>query len=270
MSRFSELDVCKNPEIPFKLENEGCIAKIRVGELDRKWCYGLEVSLKFANHSGTHYPCSKKNLTYNTRSEAVIAAADKMAEIIKKKKEDQEPQFWPKFKCFDEFLGFYISAKQRPSGFSEETKLRIRRRKRARRLWKENPIFAFRTMQAEYDNYTHETFLDDLKIKSKKKERRVKNPLLRFGRWRQMENQLSSYRKTGDVKFLEMAQKLRNNMTKPYRLLVRYEKDEVEYTFPATYKYDLIAKLSALAKQCKSQVEFKEKMEEITKYAHAG
>lgn len=81
--------------------------------------------------------------------------------------------------------------------------------------------FAFAMMREEYPQYTHENFCDDLRYRTKRRRKRGKSQLLRYGRYRRMELLKEQFRQTGNSDFALQAQKLYTNMTKPYRVLAR-------------------------------------------------
>lgn len=93
--------------------------------------------------------------------------------------------------------------------------------RRARRLFRKAPLFAFAMMREEYPQYTHENFCDDLRYRTKRRRKRGKSQLLRYGRYRRMELLKEQFRQTGNSDFALQAQKLHRNMTKPYRVLAR-------------------------------------------------
>lgn len=129
--------------------------------------------------------------------------------------------------------------------FSEERLLNIRRLRRARYLTKKTPLFAFQIMQSEYEGYSYEQFLDDLRRRSKQKEKKKgRSPLVRYGRYQQMETALGSYHLTGDIEFAIEAQRLRKRMTKPYRILFRCGTETVEYSLSALIPIGSIARLT--------------------------
>lgn len=115
--------------------------------------------------------------------------------------------------------------------FTPERLANIRRMRKARRLFKKQPLFAFDILCREYSDYTHERFVDDLTYRTKRKRKKKKSSLVRYGRYRRMEQLKTLYEQTGIVEYALQAQKLRRLMTRPYRVMVRVEKMRLEYSF---------------------------------------
>ena len=60
--------------------------------------------------------------------------------------------------------------------WSQEAILRNRRRRKARRYYRDFPVFAFDKMVEDHPNYSYTTFLDDIKVKNKSPKRKGKKP----------------------------------------------------------------------------------------------
>jgi len=100
---------------------------------------------------------------------------------------------------------------------SPESLFKLRRLRKARRLWKKEPVFAYQMMLDEFPDYSHEQFVADLKRRSKSvSKRRKKYPLTKYGRYSRMEALIFEYALTGNPIYMTKANQLRRNMTKPY------------------------------------------------------
>lgn len=91
----------------------------------------------------------------------------------------------------------------------------MRRRRVAKRMAKRFPLFAVEYMQAEFPGYTQEQFIEDISRKTRKREspyRKKKSPMQRQCRWSLYQKALLNYRNTGEQKYLQEAQQLRNKM----------------------------------------------------------
>lgn len=126
----------------------------------------------------------------------------------------------------------------------------IRRMRRARRLYRKAPLFAYELMRGEYADYTFEKFCDDLRYRSRRKKKKGKSQLVRFGRYGRMEQLNEQYRQTGNADYALQAQKLLRNMTKPYRVMVRVSGETWEYTLSPLIRIDDIEKLVARLTEC--------------------
>ncbi|MNJ95329.1 hypothetical protein D3C87_130390 [compost metagenome] len=81
--------------------------------------------------------------------------------------------------------------------FSPERLANIRRIRKARRLFKRSPLFAYCEMEKEFPGYTYTHFLDDLKIKKKKNAKtKIGSKLKRYGRFSEMTRLLELYKNT--------------------------------------------------------------------------
>lgn len=157
------------------------------------------------------------------------------------------------------------------ASFSPERLDKIRKLRMARRLWKNTPLLAYKTMQDKYPEYTYEQFLNDLRIrKIKKKKRFVKNPLTRYGRYQKMVQLITQYNETKDPAFYLMAQKLRSIITRPYRLEIKKEAKAWEFTFPPEIPYKRIEQLSKDCNKCKTLQEAVDLCKNFTKTSGYG
>jgi hypothetical protein len=151
--------------------------------------------------------------------------------------------------------------KKQGKPFSPERLDNIRRMRRARRLYKQSPVFAYWLMVAQYPDYTHAQFCEDLRRRSKPKKRQGKSPLTRYGRFRLMEKLLQEYRLTGEAGALEKAMQLRRNMTKPYRMLVRLNGQAIEFTINPYIEVNHIEALRQAFQTCRTEKELDETFE---------
>ncbi len=147
--------------------------------------------------------------------------------------------------------------------FSPERLAHIRRLRKARRLFKTQPLFAFLLMKADYPGYTHTEFLDDLRRRSKKKHKAKKSPLCRYGRYLRIDKLMTRYRETGEDVLILQAMRLRANITRPYRVLVRLAGQYTEYFFSPLISIERIEKLNENFCACKTWEEVERVREEF-------
>jgi hypothetical protein len=123
-----------------------------------------------------------------------------------------------------------------------------RRRRVAKRMLKRFPLFAVEFMHEEFPTYDLDTWIADVTRKTRKGRsfRRIKSPMVRQGRYWEMQKMLSEYNMTGDVEFLYKAQKLRKNMYLPFEIDFRLKKEVYTWPFPSTYPIRMIRDLSAI------------------------
>lgn len=134
--------------------------------------------------------------------------------------------------------------------FTPERLENIRRMRKARRLFKQQPLFAFLIMLEHYPLYTYEKFVDDLRIRSKRKKRKGKSNLQRYGRYWRMMELIGLYNKTGNINFAIQSAKLRERLTKPYRVQLKLNDVRLEYRFAATTPIHRIEELVNKLNEC--------------------
>lgn len=139
--------------------------------------------------------------------------------------------------------------------FSPERLFHIRRLRKARRLFRQVPLFAFYLMQREYGNYTYLEFLDDLRIRHKKMGRPKKSPLARYGRYNRMEQLMRIYDDTKDIQTALDALKLRRHMSHPYRVLLKITGVSLEFTLSPLIPIDAIEQLVDSIRKCRTEAE---------------
>lgn len=152
--------------------------------------------------------------------------------------------------------------------FTPERLENIRRMRKARRLFKKQPLFAYATMLENYPNYTQHEFLDDLRLRKPRKKKKFKSPLLRYGRYYRMEEMKSKYMATGNIDFALQAQRLRRHLTKPYRVKVRIAHSTIEYGFSPLIQISDIELLVAKLAGCKDEKHADELVADFRKTAH--
>ncbi|GAA0536960.1 hypothetical protein [Chitinophaga japonensis] len=150
--------------------------------------------------------------------------------------------------------------------YAPETLLRIRRMRKARRLYRQQPVFAYSIMSAEFQGYSHEEFWNDLRRRTPPKKRKGKSGLRRYGRYGEMCRLLDRYRQTGNVADALKAQKLRNRITQPYRLQVRIGKLLKEYLLSPLIPVNSVKELTCSLHGCKDYAEADNKINEFLKY----
>lgn len=153
--------------------------------------------------------------------------------------------------------------------FSTERLTNIRRIRKARRLFKQVPLFAYSLLEAEIPGYTYACFLADLKTKktrSKKKHSRA--VLVRYGRFNQMNRLLEQYRDTGDISFALKAIQLRKVMTKPYRVIIQKNGTSLEFGLSPLIPYTIMEQLVKELSACKSLKEAETHFIKFKKNSH--
>ena len=115
--------------------------------------------------------------------------------------------------------------------FSAERLFNIRRIRKARRLFRQQPLFAFALMCEVYTDYTYFNFLDDLRYRKAPKKRKGKAALQRYGRFDRVQQLMERYKETRNLDDAIAAKRLRDLMTKPYRVWYRCEGVTVEVCF---------------------------------------
>lgn len=153
--------------------------------------------------------------------------------------------------------------------FSADRLAAIRRMRKARRLNKVQPLFAFDLLCSTYPGYTYEMFLEDLRRRSKpKKKRKGKSPLMRYGRYARMQKMKSEFLNTGEIKYALKAEQLRRKLTHPYRLQVQGAGENWEYTFSALIEIQQIESLALEVRQHKTREAVNNCIDSFRKYAH--
>lgn len=136
--------------------------------------------------------------------------------------------------------------------FSPERLTNIRRMRKARRLYRQAPLFALVWMQAEYPGYTPEQLADDLRRRTKPKPRSGKYNHYRWGRYRRMERLIAEYRHTRDEALIRQAAQLKRNMTKPYRVLYTIGREKWVKHFPPQIAIERIEQLVSQLRSCRT------------------
>lgn len=149
--------------------------------------------------------------------------------------------------------------------FAPERLMHIRRLRKARRLFKRKPLFAFEEMRLAYPQYTYDEFLDDLRRRTPRKNRQPKSPLPRYGRYVRMQQLLDDYKRRGDTDALWMAVQLRERMTKPYRVSASIGHERIEFTFSPMISMGRIEQLTADIRKCSSMEQVLRLVEQFRK-----
>jgi len=152
--------------------------------------------------------------------------------------------------------------------FTPERLASIRRMRKARRLYKKEPLLAYHILCGEYPSYTHDDFWEDLRYRTKRKRKKKnKTPLSRYGRYERMKQLIAMYKDTANTDYGMKAQRLRNLMTKPYRVMVRIEGEVLEYRISPLIQITEIEKLVAQLPKCKTEQEADDFVEQFGKTA---
>lgn len=139
--------------------------------------------------------------------------------------------------------------------FSSERLFHIRRLRKARRLFRQAPLFAFDEMRQQYSGYTYREFMDDLRPRSRKRKRHTRNPLARYGRFDRMENLILQYRQTKETELALQALALRKHISQPYRVLARSKNFSLVFTLCPLIPIRAIEKLVTDLQNCKTELE---------------
>lgn len=137
-----------------------------------------------------------------------------------------------------------------------EQKAKRRRMNKARRLWKTEPLFAFVKMQECQQQYAFDSFVDDLRRRTKKKTpKKTKSPLPKYGRFSMLQEMLRLYEQTKDPKYGLRAIQLRRYMCKPY--VVRYKQKGFvcDFYFDPVIPYGKIETIAKAIAKCKTEQE---------------
>jgi len=134
--------------------------------------------------------------------------------------------------------------------FSPLRLTRIRRMRMARRLYKTTPVFALIEMQRLYPGYSLNDLWSDLHRRTKAKTRDHKSSLARYGRYGKMMHLVTQFALTGNPVLGIQAERLGKYMTRPYRIRVVLQRENLEFTFPATVALHRIAELTRTLKTC--------------------
>lgn len=139
---------------------------------------------------------------------------------------------------------------------------------KARRLYKQAPLFAFQELKAFLEgDYTFEQFLSDLRPRRKPKPKtKQKSGLAKYGRYHRMMDLVARWNTSKDFDALYHAQVLRNRISQPYTLLVRYSKESREYFYRPEVPITHLETVVKLSKECSSHVEFEEKKKALEQY----
>lgn len=135
--------------------------------------------------------------------------------------------------------------------------------RKARRLFKIAPLFAYQMMCQDYEQYTYPQFLDDLRRRTPKRKRKGKSPLVRFGRYSRINKLINEYQSTGNFDLLREADRLRGVITKPYRVLVKIKNRYKEYFFSALIPMCQIEELMMKINGCKTEEEVEKIVEQF-------
>lgn len=152
--------------------------------------------------------------------------------------------------------------------FTPERLASVRRMRKARRLYKKQPLFAYEILCVEYPEYTYDSFWDDLRYRKKHKRRKGKSQLARYDRYRRMEKLNFRYGETGSVEYALQAQRLQKHMTKSYRVLAKIDNEIWEYSFSPLVRIEEIERLTVLLPKCRTVKEAEEMVEQFRKTSH--
>src|SRR5690606_21915994 len=146
----------------------------------------------------------------------------------------------------------------------------IRRLGRPSRFYNHRPLLAYLVRSGIYPGSSSEEFMDDLRYRRPPRRRRGRNNLVRYGRYARMVQLADRYQKTGNAEEALQAMRLRRNMTKPYRVMVKVEKVRLEYIFsplvPIRHIEELVGRLAA----CGSENEADGIVRDFRKTVHIG
>ena len=136
--------------------------------------------------------------------------------------------------------------------FSPERLFKIRRLRKARRLWNQVPLFALNTLQTDYPDYDEALLHEDIKRRTPKKKKKGKNPLRKYGRFTKMQELMQLFEQTQDPAYYLKAMKIKEVMTKPYRVKFKITQQVVEYSFDPLIPYACIEDLVSKGNKCRT------------------
>lgn len=152
--------------------------------------------------------------------------------------------------------------------FTPERLANIRRMRKARRLYRKQPLFAYLLMLGSYPDYSYDDFLDDLRYRKPPKRRKSKSGLMRYGRYFKMVEFAQRYLQTRNAEDGLKARQLRERMTKPYRVMVKIEGYRLEYGFSPLIPLAQIEELVRELNTCTAETHADELVERFRKTAH--
>jgi hypothetical protein len=139
-------------------------------------------------------------------------------------------------------------------------------KRKVRSYYKRFGLFAWPEL-AKVEPITEEEFYSVLAaLKWEAKYKKGKSGLLKYGRYPLIKSLLSKWNHLGDMEALVKAQALRNRITEPYLLAVKYGKEKKTWYLNPYINYKHIQDLAALSNQCKSVAEFVERANEEMRY----
>lgn len=144
----------------------------------------------------------------------------------------------------------------------------MRRRRVAKRMAKRCPMFAVELMQDEFPGYTYEEFEADISRKSRKGKsiRHPKSPLKRQGRYPLFAKAMSNYHNTGELRYLEEAQRWRNRLFLDFEVVFTLGKERKRFRFPSTTSLSIIEDLGKL--RFSTWDEWQEQYDKKMEWAH--
>lgn len=117
-------------------------------------------------------------------------------------------------------------------------------KKIVRRYFKNAPLLFIENLKEkgyEINQAEANKIVVGIKPKAKKKTKTV---LKRYGRYNEMIKNIDLYHSTKELKYLQTAQKLRDNMTKQYKLLYSFKDEDFIIFFNATTDYKRVLEFS--------------------------
>lgn len=153
-----------------------------------------------------------------------------------------------------------------------EQKYNNRRKRVARRFFRQSPLFALELMHDVYPDYTPEQFNKDLPLKkrSSKKVKFVRSGRIRFGRWDEIQNLVHQYKTTKDIAALFTAQKLLQRIAKPFIVYAKFDGKIFDYSFPPTTSLSFIKSVVEAANKTQDKKFFEAWLKEKMRYQIAG
>ncbi|WEK21325.1 MAG: hypothetical protein P0Y49_09245 [Candidatus Pedobacter colombiensis] len=136
--------------------------------------------------------------------------------------------------------------------FSPERLMHIRRLRKARRLYKKIPLFAYYQMLQEYPGYALSEFWEDLRIRRKPKPKSKKSNAIKYGRYWRIQKLLKAYGDTGDINLMVQAKKLQERIAKPYQVFVKLGRECYEFSFSCYIPLEKIEMLTKQFRACKT------------------